>query len=34
MNNEFKINIFYMQDGEEIENIIANYLMKTLKKEV
>lgn len=30
MNNEFKINVFFQQDGEEIESILANYLITVL----
>lgn len=29
---DFKINIFFQQDGEEIEKILANYLLSALNQ--
>jgi len=31
MNEEFKINIFFNPNGEEIEKILANYLLVVKK---
>lgn len=32
MKNDFKINAFFSENGDEIEKILANYLLETLKK--
>ena len=32
MNDNFKINIFFSQDGDEIEKLLANFLIKMLKE--
>ena len=31
---DFKINVFFHQDGEEIEKLLANYLIIKLKSKV
>ncbi len=31
---DFKINVFFHQDGEEIEKLLANYLISKLKNKV
>lgn len=32
MENEFKVNVFFQQDGEEIEKLLADYLVRILNK--
>ena len=31
---EFKINIFYSDEGEEIEDILAQYIINLLKEKI
>lgn len=31
MKNDFKINAFFSENGEEIEKLLANYLLKLLQ---
>lgn len=34
MNREFQINLFFNQEGEEIEEILSNYLIKILNNKM
>ena len=33
MNEDFKINIFFNEDGEELEKILSNFFINILKTE-
>ncbi len=34
MEQEFKINIFYSDEGEEIEDILSQYIINLLKEKI
>ncbi len=34
MENDFKINVYFSDDGEELEKLLANYLSSLLDKKV
>ncbi len=34
MNEEFKINTYYCQDGEDLEKILTNYLITILNNKI
>lgn len=33
MDGEFKINLFFCKNGEDIEKVLATYLFSTIKKD-
>ncbi len=34
MENDFKINVYFSEDGEDVEKLLANYLCSLLDKKV